>query len=135
MGQLVGPVQEAVQIVIILAAGQAIIGCLLAGGLLDIFGARTSVVGADFLAAETTEKLGDRLVGGLAENIPQRALCVAERPVFSSSVSMSHSPPSRRAETTRVRFMIVAPRSAASRALRTTKRASSTQPSEYSKAL
>ncbi|MNL68811.1 hypothetical protein D3C87_1935900 [compost metagenome] len=44
-------------------------------------------------------------------------------------------PLSRFAEITRVRAMILAPRLAASRALSTTRRASLTQPSEYSNAL
>ena len=45
---------------------------------------------------------------------------------------MRHSAPSRTADTARVPTRITAPRSAASRALRTTSRASSTQQSEYS---
>src|SRR5436190_1227802 len=54
-------------------------------------------------------------------------------PLFISSRVHVQLPPSRRADTQRVRGLMSAPRSAASRALSTTRRASSTQQSEYSK--
>jgi len=56
-----------------------------------------------------------------------RTLMVA--PPVSASVAC-HSPPARTAFTSRVRVLMVAPRSCASSAFSTTSRASSTQPSE-----
>src|SRR5438105_8258838 len=55
-------------------------------------------------------------------------------PVDLSSSANRQRPASRLALTQRVRVLMSAPRSAASRALSTTRRASSTQQSEYSKA-
>ena len=51
------------------------------------------------------------------------------------SLVMRQTPPSRSAETTRLRVWIAAPFAAASMALSTTRRESSTQQSEYSKAV
>ena len=63
-----------------------------------------------------------------------RAATVVLRAACASSSVQRHRPSSRRALTQRVRVLMSAPRSAASRALSTTRRASSTQQSEYSKA-
>ncbi|CCF21430.1 protein of unknown function [Pseudorhizobium banfieldiae] len=69
--QLVGAVQEAVQVVVGGASGEAVVCGRLACILLDVFSAGAGVVGADLFAAEATEQLGDRLVRHLAEDIPK----------------------------------------------------------------
>ena len=64
-----------------------------------------------------------------------RAAIVSRRPLARSSSVTRQTSPSRTAECASVPTRIAAPRSAASRALSTTRRASSTQQSEYSKAV
>ncbi|MNV52401.1 hypothetical protein D3C71_1444900 [compost metagenome] len=70
--QFVGAVQEAVQVIIVLAGRKPVIGRRLPRRLLDIFGARAGIVGADFLARKTAEQLRDRLASHFAENVPER---------------------------------------------------------------
>ena len=72
MGQLVRAVHKAVQIVILRAVADAVIGGHLAGRFLDVFGARTGVIGANFAAGKAAEQLGYGLTRGLAKQIPQR---------------------------------------------------------------
>ena len=64
-----------------------------------------------------------------------RALTLVDSPVLTSSTDNTQWSPSRRAVAQRTRGLMLAPRALASTALRITRRASSTQQSEYSNAL
>ena len=79
-------------------------------------------------AASPTTSRSTRVTYGPAAFTSTRASAVAP----PSSVSC-HTPSARRAPMQRVRVRMSAPRAAASRAFSTTRRASSTQQSEYSK--
>ena len=74
MRQLIGAVEEAVQIVVVrgVRALQAKVGRCLTGCAPDVFGAGAGVVGPDLVAAKAAKKLGDGLAGRLAEQVPQR---------------------------------------------------------------
>ena len=72
LGELVGAVQEAVEIVVVLPGVETVVGGRLALVVLDVLGAGAGVVGADRLPGEAAEQLRDRLARGLAEYVPER---------------------------------------------------------------
>ena len=72
MGQFICAVHKAVQIVILRAVADAVIGGHLARGFLDVFGARTGIVSTNFAAGEAAQQLGYGLARCLAKQIPKR---------------------------------------------------------------
>ena len=65
-------VKKRIEVVVVAVLAQPPVGAALAGRLAHVLGAGAGVVGADAVAREAAEELGDRLAGGLAEEVPER---------------------------------------------------------------
>ena len=83
MSELIGAIQEAVEVVKFIAFAQAIVSSHLACCLLNVVCACTGVVGAYCWPGEAAQQLCHGLAHGFAENIPKGDVKSGIAPHFS----------------------------------------------------